>query len=196
MYATDVMIEEHANISRMLRVIKNMCCSILDGAAINQRDFADIIDFIRNYADANHHQKEEHVLFPEMVEHMGPVANTIITHGMLVEHDLARSYVRSLDEALKLYDKDPRTEYKLDILTEIMAYANRLQVHVEKENNVVYPFANRELSEEIKTKINDEVRRIADENENTGFVVKYLDMLARLEEKYSPLAYVAAPEAS
>ena len=77
-----------------------------------------------------------------------------------------------------------------------MAYANRLQVHVEKENNVVYPFANRELSEEIKTKINDEVRRIADENEKTGFVVKYVDMLARLEEKYNPLAYVAAPEAS
>ena len=101
MYATDIMVEEHANISRMLRVIKNMCCSVLDGAAVDTKDFTDIIDFVRNYADVHHHQKEEHTLFPEMVEHMGPLADTIVTHGMLVEHDLLRSHIRSLDEALK-----------------------------------------------------------------------------------------------
>ena len=48
MYATDIMVEEHANISRMLRVIKNMCCSVLDGAAVDTKDFTDIIDFVRN----------------------------------------------------------------------------------------------------------------------------------------------------
>lgn len=57
MYATDIMVEEHANISRMLRVIKNMCCSVLDGAAVDTKDFTDIIDFVRNYADVHHHQR-------------------------------------------------------------------------------------------------------------------------------------------
>lgn len=193
MYATDIMVEEHANISRMLRVIKNMCCSILDGAAVDMKDFTDIIEFVRNYADVHHHQKEEHTLFPEMVEHMGPLADTIVTHGMLVEHDLLRSHIRSLDEALKLYGETSRTEYKLDILTEAMAYANRLQVHIEKENNVVYPFSERELSDEIKEKINAEVRRLFDENEKNGINEKYLMLLARLEEKYNPLGYVSAP---
>ena len=193
MYATDIMVEEHANISRMLRVIRNMCCSILDGAEVNRQDIVGIIDFIRNYADINHHQKEEHVLFSEMVEHMGDLANTIITHGMLVEHDLVRAHTRGVDEALKLYAEDPRTEYKLDIITEMMAYANRLQVHVEKENNVVYPFADRELPDEIKEKINNEVRNLAAENEKTGIVKKYLDFLARMEEKYNALGYVPAP---
>lgn len=193
MYATDIMVEEHANISRMLRVIKNMCCSILDGAAVDTKDFTDIIDFVRNYADVHHHQKEEHTLFPEMVEHMGPLADTIVTHGMLVEHDLLRSHIRNLDEALKLYDETSRTEYKLDILTEAMAYANRLQVHIEKENNVVYPFSDRELSDEIKEKINAEVRRLFDENEKNGINEKYLTMLTRLEAKYNPLGYVSAP---
>ena len=74
-----------------------------------------------------------------------------------------------------------------------MAYANRLQVHVEKENNVVYPFADRELTDEIKEKINNEVRDLAAENEKTGIVKKYLDFLARMEEKYNALGYVPAP---
>lgn len=190
MYSTDIMVEEHANISRMLRVIKNMCCAILEGAPVDQNDFADIIDFIRNYADVNHHQKEEHVLFPQMVEHLGDLANTIVTHGMLVEHDLIRSHVRSLDEALKLYAKDGRTEDKLDILTEIMAYTNRLQVHVEKENNVVYPFAERGFSDEIKAKVDAGVRAIAEENEKTDFNAKYFAILDRLEKKYSALHLV------
>ena len=46
MYATDIMVEEHANISRMLRVIKNMCCSVLDGAAVDTKDFTDILSLI------------------------------------------------------------------------------------------------------------------------------------------------------
>ena len=57
------MVEEHANISRMLRVIKNMCCSVLDGAAVDTKDFTDIIDFVRNYADV-HHKKPS---FPELL---------------------------------------------------------------------------------------------------------------------------------
>ena len=77
----------------------------------------------------------------------------IIKHGMLVEHDLIRAHVRALDEALKLYAQEPKTEYNLQVLTEAMAYANRLQQHVEKENNVVYPLADRGLSDDIKAKI-------------------------------------------
>ena len=106
MYSIDVMVEQHRNISRMLRIIKAACCSILEGADVDQAEFADIVDFVRNYADAHHHQREEQVLFPEMIDKLGPLANTIITHGMLVEHDLGRAHIRSLNEALKLYAED------------------------------------------------------------------------------------------
>ena len=70
---------------------------------------------------------------------------------------------------------------------------NTLLVHIEKENNVVYPFSDRELSDEIKEKINAEVRRLFDENEKNGINEKYLTMLTRLEAKYNSLGYVSAP---
>ena len=107
----------------------------------------------------------------------------IIKHGMLVEHDLIRAHVRALDEALKLYAQEPKTEYKLQILTEAMAYANRLQQHVEKENNVVYPLADRGLSDDIKNKIDTTVHEMEAE-EGPDFAKGYMDLLDRLEKKY------------
>ena len=35
MYCTEVMVKQHANISRMLKVIKESCCAILEGAEID-----------------------------------------------------------------------------------------------------------------------------------------------------------------
>ena len=183
MYCTEVMVKQHANISRMLKVIKEICCGILEGAEIDQKEFAEILDFIRRYADGYHHRREELVLFPEMVDHLEEVASIIIKHGMLVEHDLVRAHVRALDEALKLYAQEPKTEYKLQILTEAMAYANRLQQHVEKENNVVYPLADRGLSDDIKNKIDTTVHEMEAE-EGPDFAKGYLALLDRLEKKY------------
>jgi len=183
MYCTEVMVKQHANISRMLKVIKESCCAILEGAEIDQQEFAEILDFIRRYADGHHHRREELVLFPEMVDHLEEVASIIIKHGMLVEHDLIRAHVRALDEALKLYAQEPKTEYKLQVLTEAMAYANRLQQHVEKENNVVYPLADRGLSDDIKAKIDQTVKDMEQE-EGPEFVKGYMELLDRLEKKY------------
>ena len=84
---------------------------------------------------------------------------------------------------MKLYAQEPKTEYKLQILTEAMAYANRLQQHVEKENNVVYPLADRGLSDDIKNKIDTTVHEMEAE-EGPDFVKGYMDLLDRLEKKY------------
>ena len=81
-------------------------------------DFRQIVDFTRNYSDKHHHGKEEKFLFPEMTAHLGRVAETLVTNGMLVEHDLGRDHVMSLVTALDEYEKNPKTEYKLDIITE------------------------------------------------------------------------------
>ena len=77
----ELMMEEHANISIMLEVIRRMCCGILEGAEVDAADIRDIVDFVRNYADRHHHKKEEEYLFTEMVSHMGKVADNLVTHG-------------------------------------------------------------------------------------------------------------------
>ncbi|WP_337799002.1 hemerythrin domain-containing protein [Acidaminococcus timonensis] len=183
-WTIDLMKEEHANISRMLEVIRQASIGILEGKPVDVADFRNMVDFVRRYADKHHHGKEEVYLFPVMVQKLGRVADNLVTHGMLVEHDLGRDHVMSLATALDEYEKEPKTEYKLDILTEAMGYARLLKRHVEKENNVVYTFAENQLSQEDLADIDARSKKFEDEETEKGIQEHYLGMLEALEKKY------------
>ena len=99
-----IMEEDHSNINRALAVVRALCLQLMNGAEVPDEDFRTLIDFIRNYADRHHHGKEEKFLFPVMVEKMGPVADKLVTHGMLVEHDLGYSF---FGNRLKRIPKEP-----------------------------------------------------------------------------------------
>ena len=163
-----IMEEDHSNINRALAVVRALCLQLMNGAEVPDEDFRTLIDFIRNYADKHHHGKEEKFLFPVMVEKMGPVADKLVTHGMLVEHDLGRADILSLETALNEYRKNPLPELKLDILSYAMAYAHLLQLHIEKENSVVYPFAERSLSAEDFQAIDEKSEAFEKEQEEKG----------------------------
>lgn len=179
-----LMEEDHANINRALGVIRNICLQLMQGGEVPDEDFREIIEFVREYADKHHHGKEEKFLFPVMVKKLGPVGEKLVTNGMLVEHDLGRADVLSLETALNEYKKNPRLELKLDILSYAMAYAHLLQLHIEKENSVVYPFAERGLSEEDFKDINEKSQAFEDEQTAKGVQKRYLDILEKLEKKY------------
>lgn len=184
MYSVDLMMEEHRNINRMLAVMQRVCCNILDGGEVEPETFRNFISFTREYADKHHHGKEEKFMFPEMVAHLGPAAENLVTHGMLVEHDLGRSHIMGAETALKLYEEEPKTEFKLDLISETMGYAYLLQRHTEKENNVVYPFGERSLSDEIKTKIDNASKSYEEKEESRAVRDKYLKVLTDMEAKY------------
>ena len=188
MYSIDLMISEHDNILKMLKVIQTKCCHILennpsmcspDGRLTDKacQDFKNIIDFVRNYADHHHHGKEEKILFPEMTARLGKMAENLVTHGMLVEHDLGRNHIRGLETALKMLAEDPKIEHKLDVITEAMGYAHLLQIHIEKENSVVYTFAERSLPQDVKDHIDEKCRAFEEQQTSLGVQKKYLDML-------------------
>ena len=183
-----LMEEDHANINRALGVIRNICLQLMQGEEVPDEDFREIIQFVREYADKHHHGKEEKFLFPVMVKKLGPVGDKLVTNGMLVEHDLGRADVLSLETALNEYKKNPRPELKLDILSYAMAYAHLLQLHIEKENSVVYPFAERGLSEEDFKEINEKSQAFEDEQTAKGVQKHYLDILEKLEKKYPTVA--------
>ena len=179
-----LMEEDHANINRALGVIRSICLQLMQGGEVPDEDFREIIEFVREDADKHHHGKEEKFLFPVMVKKLGPVGEKLVTNGMLVEHDLGRADVLSLETALNEYKKNPRLELKLDILSYAMAYAHLLQLHIEKENSVVYPFAERGLSEEDFKDINEKSQAFEDEQTAKGVQKHYLDILEKLEKKY------------
>ncbi len=155
MNAIDLMMEEHKDIKRMLVVVRKACFKVFQGEDINYEDFYLIINFIRDYADSHHHKKEEVILFNKMVDEIGETAEKIIKYGMLVEHDFGRLYINSLDEALKNL-KEGNKESILDVVSNAISYTHLLERHIEKEDKVIYKFAQRELNENILKNIDNE----------------------------------------
>jgi hemerythrin-like domain-containing protein len=178
------MIDEHKYIKRMLKVVRKACFGVLKGEEINYDDFNQMIDFIRSYADKHHHGKEEKFLFKEMQNHLGSIGNNLITHGMLVEHDLGRLFIGDLVEALDRV-KYGDEESKLDVIANAIGYTHLLTRHIAKEDEVVYTFGGNKLSEEIINDINQKTVDYEKEAESNGIQKKYINLVESLENKYN-----------
>ena len=181
MNGIDLLINEHKYVSRMLIVIRKVCFNLIDNNEIDYEDFNKIISFVRNFADGHHHNKEEIFLFNKMVEHLGETGKNVITHGMLVEHDLGRSYIGNLIDALKKY-KNGDKEAKLDIIGNSISYTTLLENHIHKEDNIIFNFAKRGLSKELLELVDKECMEY--EQNYTDFIKENMDILNYLEEKY------------
>lgn len=177
MKAIEIMVKEHENINRLNQVIRNACLQMLEGKEVPAEDFACMIDFIRNYADRHHHGKEEQLLFRDMQEQLGPAAEKLIRHGMLVEHDLARLHVAEWEAAVERNDR-------LDIITYASGYTKLLQRHIDKENQVVYPFAEKNLKPEMLVLLDRRTREFEEHADKEHGPAYYLQILEILETKY------------
>lgn len=184
MYSIELMIEEHDHILELLTVIRKACCGILEGQEVDDGDFRKMIAFARNYADKHHHGKEEQILFQEMTKRLGQIGVNLIQHGMLVEHDLGRLHLSNLETALNQYRDDPKTIYKLNILAEAAGYANLLQRHIEKENQIVYTYAEKNLTQDILQSVDERVQEFEKNAQQAKTQETYLQMLRELKEKY------------
>lgn len=182
MKAIELMIKEHDNVLRMIKVIRKYCYKVLKDENIDYRDFYKIIAFIKNYTDAHHHAKEEDVLFKIMGEEIPKLANNGAITGMLIEHDMARLYISNLEKALEEYEKG-KDEARLDIIANAISYGDLLARHIDKENNVIYKFAEKMLSDETKKEINRLSREIEEAAEKEGTQEKYIKLLDELEKK-------------
>lgn len=184
MYSVELMVAEHDNILKFIDVVRKACCGILDGREVNADDFEKMIAFARGYADKHHHGKEEQILFAEMTQHLGPVAENLVRHGMLVEHDLGRLHIADLEAALGRYREDPQTIHKLGILAGAAGYANLLERHIARENEAVYPYAERQLPEDIRQSVEERTRAFEADAEARGVQAHSLGILRELTEKY------------
>ena len=181
MNAIEIMNDEHKNITRMLKVVRICCYEVLKGEKINYDDFYKVVEFITEYADKHHHKKEEVTLFNKMVEHLGTVAQKLVQNGMLVEHDLGRLHVRELVAALEKV-KAGEEDAKLDVIANAISYTHLLIRHIDKEDRVIYKFAERNLNDEVIKLIDDECENYEINNEEIKN--KYISILEELEKRY------------
>lgn len=184
MDAIELMMDEHKNIKRGLAVIRKMCISVLNGNEVPHEDFKQIIDFVRNYADKHHHNKEEAILFKKMTEELGEKLVGAPIGGMLTEHDFGRLFIKSLDEALDRVKKGD-ADSRVDVIANAIGYADLLNRHIDKEDKVIYTFARRSLKEEAIQELNARCEEVEKTAEAANLQRGYEDAIKKLEDKWS-----------
>jgi len=181
--SVEIMMDEHQNILRMLKVVRKICLGVMKGDEINYNDFDKAIDFIRSYADSHHHGKEERYLFKEMQNHLGKIGDNLITHGMLIEHDYGRFYMQELRDALKKVEEGDE-ESRLDIIANAVCYTRLLERHIKKEDELVYTYGMKHLPAEVLAKVDQMSESFEEEAMTAGTQEKYITILNELEKKY------------
>lgn len=129
----EILIDEHDHIVRALEVLDVVSGRLERGDPGAPEQMQTLVTFIRRYADACHHAKEEQVLFGVLVEHGlpregGPIA------VMLAEHAEGRALVARIQEHLD----DPSSGPSADAVAAAREFSMLLQDHIRKENEVLF----------------------------------------------------------
>jgi len=127
------LVDEHTLIKKLLALIPSLLANMDIESEADRKMLFDGIDFIRSYADKYHHAKEEEILFGYFD------AGLDIIKVMHQDHHKGRGYVQSAAEAIERRDKKGVTEY-------LNAYRNLLAEHIKKEDEILYPWMDRNLS--------------------------------------------------
>lgn len=139
----DSLVQEHEIIERVLDSLEREARAIVTGKAVDRVFFAGAISFVRKFADGVHHQKEEQVLFPALCDaglpkDGGPVG------VMLFEHDAGRDHIRGIEQSLDAAAAgDANARQRL--IQGTLEYVELLRAHIQKENMVLFPMAERVL---------------------------------------------------
>jgi hemerythrin-like domain-containing protein len=144
MKPTDTLKAEHRVIEQVLEVTYEAAKQLLAGRDVDPDLFWKAADFFRNYADRLHHGKEEQLLFARLVEKGltrdgGPIG------VMLAEHDAGRAYVRGMAAAAKRLAQGDAVAGR-EAAKHALAFVELLTAHIHKEDNILFPLADRVLT--------------------------------------------------
>ncbi len=166
----------------MLKVIESVCSKISEGQKVNPDNLADIIDFLRNFADKCHHAKEEKILFPAL-EHAGVQREGGPIGVMLHEHEMGRNFTNGMDAALNKNKSDTGSGLT-QFVKNAKDYIELLSAHIEKENNVLFVMADQKLSSSTQKEIMEEFERVEREETGEGVHERYHELLHSLKDLY------------
>lgn len=163
------MVDEHTLIKRWLvlipKVIEIVDLETDEGLELINKG----MDFIRNYADKYHHAKEEDQTFKYFDESLE------ILKVIRKDHVKVRAHVKAMLEAIEQKDKEKLVEH-------LIAYSDILPEHIKKEDEILYPWMDRNLTTTQIGKLYSKFNEIDEEYGDSP--AKHLKFIEELEQKF------------
>jgi len=163
------MVDEHTLIKRFLALIPK----VIEYVNLETDEGLELINnginFIRNYADKYHHAKEEDQTFKYFDESLE------ILKVIRKDHVKVRGHVKAMLEAIEQKNKEKLAEH-------LIAYSKILPEHIKKEDEILYPWMDRNLT---TTQIGNLYSKFNEIDEEYGDApAKHLKFIEKLEQKF------------
>lgn len=181
MKATEILMSEHRVIERVISSVETGAARLERGESIEPAFFLSAADFIKGFADGCHHHKEEGVLFKTMVD-CGMPSDSGPVGMMLMEHEQGRAFTRGMRAAAEKL-KAGDTSARAAVIQNARGYAALLRQHIQKEDGVLFPMADRVIPQQLHDGVIDGFERVEHEETGAGVHEKYLALAERLEEE-------------
>lgn len=129
-----MLVDEHSIIKKVIASIPLLIERARADFEQEKPTLQEALRFIRLYADKFHHAKEEDLLF-KLFDERSDIIST-----MYEEHEIGRAYIRKVAASIDTGDIATISE-------NLSAYRALLTEHIQKEDNILYPWMDSRLSD-------------------------------------------------
>jgi hemerythrin-like domain-containing protein len=155
---TRLLSDEHRVILGGLDVLEGGAARLARNDALPDGWWEAMIEWLRAFADRNHHAKEEQSLFPAMVKagvpsEGGPIA------VMLEEHRQGRGFIKKMAEGAEA--ERPGAARR---------YIRLLREHIDKEDNILFPMADSVLDDAALAAVSRDFEMVEAEQGRTASI--------------------------
>ncbi len=153
--------------------------AIASSGKITTNNVEKIIDFCRVFVESCHNAKEEEYLLPKMQER-GEVSNRDLLKTIIDEHAEGRHLMQLVAHALPQAKACAFPSCVAGVTANLKAYVELLRAHIDKENQVLFPLAERLLTAEDQENLLKSFDKHEAEEVGSGVHGKYLQLAKEL----------------
>ena len=179
MTATEILKHEHQVILTVMDAAEREIRAIIPTGKITTDNIEEIIDFCRVFVESCHNAKEEEYLLPKMKER-GEVENIDLLKAIFEEHAEGRHLMQLVAQSLPAAKAGAFPSDVAGVTANLKTYVQLLRAHIDKEDNVLFPLADRLLTPEDQKNILVSFEKHETEEVGAGVHGKYLQLAHEL----------------
>ncbi len=184
MQVIDELKKEHEGIMQMLLILEAVAGRLEREEPVPAGDLEAIVEFLAVFADRCHHGKEEKHLFPALKKAGLPPEGHPV-EILLAEHRKGRELIAAMKQGLARI-KSGDAEGGRAFAEAASRYMDLLELHIEKENSVLFPLAETRLDPRRDPELLAAFEKLEEEEIGSGRHEAFHALLRRLKKTWLP----------
>lgn len=172
---------EHKCILRIMDRLGDYCRMLIKKEAMPANGLASVLKFLRIFSDIHHHYKEEDLIYPLFP--VGRAGEKKIIDLLMREHDNERMYLNIIEQSLRDYEEGKQNA-AIWLAVHIGKYVQLRVEHIHKENRILFPIIESNLSRDIRYNIAKVLAHFEKISPSAVWDEEFQALMRELEEEY------------